>query len=147
MERPAARGRRASGGPSPGERRRDEDEQLVDEVGGEERRRERRPALEQQRLHALGGERAQLLLERAGAQLELGALRQRPAAEREPARLARGADVARVEPRRVGAHGAHPDRDRVRRRAQLVHEAPDSSPETQREPGTVTRPSSVTATL
>ena len=36
----------------------------------------------------------------------------------------RGFDVARVEPRRVGAHRAHPDRDGVGGGAQLVHAPP-----------------------
>ena len=113
-------GRRAR--PGARERRRDEEEQLVDEAGLEERARERRAALEQQRLDALGGERAQLVLERARAELELGALRQRAAAEREPARLARRVDVARVEARVLEPHRAHPDRDGVGGGAQLVHE-------------------------
>ena len=49
---------------------------------------------------------------------------QRPEAERDPPRLTLGRDVARVELRVVGAHGAHPHPDRVRLRAQLVHEPP-----------------------
>ena len=109
-------------GPSPESRRRDEEQQLVDEPGLEKRACERRAALEQQRLDALGGERAQLVLERAGAQLELGALGERPAAEREPARLPRRVDVARVEPGVLEPHRAHPDGDCVGRGAQLVHE-------------------------
>ena len=44
--------------------------------------------------------------------------------EREAARLGLGADVPRVETRRVGPHGSHPDRDRVGGCAQLVHAAP-----------------------
>ena len=40
-------------------------------------------------------------------------VRERPAAEREPPRLPRDGRVARVEARRIGADGAHPDRDRV----------------------------------
>ena len=108
--------------PVAGERRRDEEQQLVDQPRVEERARERRAALEQQRLDAVGGERAQLLLERTGAQLELRALRERPAPEREPARLPRRLDVARVEPRVLEPHRAHPDGDGVGRGAQLVHE-------------------------
>ena len=46
------------------------------------------------------------------------------AAEGEPARLADGADVSRVEARLIGVHGAHSDADRVRRRPQLVDEPP-----------------------
>src|SRR5262249_36334079 len=42
------------------------------------------------------------------------------APEGEAARLADGADVAGVKPRRVGAHRSDPDGDRVRRGAQLV---------------------------
>ena len=114
-----ALGRRA--GPGARERRRDEEEQLVDEARLQERPGERRAALEQQRLDALGGERAQLVLERAGAQLELGAVRQRAAAEGQPPRLARRVDVARVESRVLEAHRSHPDRDRVGGGAQLVH--------------------------
>ena len=43
--------------------------------------------------------------------------------EREPAGLPCGADVARGQLRRVGAHAAHADRDGVDLRAQLVHAA------------------------
>ena len=43
----------------------------------------------------------------------------RPKASRRGCR--RGLDVARVEPRRVGAHRPHPDRDGVRGGPQLVH--------------------------
>ena len=50
---------------------RDEEEQLVDEACREKRRGQRRAALEQQRLDALRRQRAQLLVERARAQLEL----------------------------------------------------------------------------
>ena len=110
--------------PFAGEDGRDEEEQLVDEAGCEERRGERRAALEQERLDALRGERTQLLLERAGAQLELRPVRQRAAAEGEPPWLPRRFDVARVEPRRVGAHRPHPDRDGVRGGAQLVDAPP-----------------------
>src|SRR6476659_7917360 len=63
------------------ENRRDEQQQLVDEAGLEKRRGEGRAAFEQERLDAVRGERLELLLERAAAQLELGSLRQRAAAE------------------------------------------------------------------
>ena len=63
----------------------------------------------------------QLVLERARAKLELRAFRQRPAAEREPPWLLRGAHVTRGQRRVVGAHRPHPDGDRIRGRAQLVH--------------------------
>src|SRR5581483_9538909 len=55
--------------PFAGENRRDEEEQLVHHARGEECGRERGPALEQERLDAVGAERAQLLLQRAVAQL------------------------------------------------------------------------------
>ena len=86
----------------------------------EERRRERRPALEQDRLHALGRECSELLLERPRAQLEVGVRRQRPPAEGEPARLPGDGDIAGVEPRRIRPHRPHPDRDRIERSPQLV---------------------------
>ena len=70
-------------------------------------------------------ERAQLVGERPGSQLEVEPVRERPAREDEPPRLAaRRLDVARVEARQVGARGAAADRDRVDRGAQLVHEPP-----------------------
>jgi hypothetical protein len=106
------------------ERRRYEDEQLVDQLALEKRGRERWAALEQKRLHALGGERAQLFLGCARPDLELGAFRQRPATERQAARLTPDVYVSRVEPRVVRADGPHPDRDGVRPGAQLVHQAP-----------------------
>src|SRR5207237_749505 len=65
----------------PGERRGDEEQQLVDEILGEEGARQRRPTLEQQRLHALRGERGELLAKRPSAQLELRLRGQRTAAE------------------------------------------------------------------
>ena len=108
--------------PVPREGRRDEDQHLVDEVGLEERRGERRPTLEQQRLDALVRERAQLLGERPGPELEVEPVRERPSREDEPPRLAlRRLDVACVEPRPVGARRAAADGDRVDLRAQLVH--------------------------
>ena len=92
--------------------------------GFEERGRERRASLEQERLDALGRERPQLVLERAGAQLELEPAGQRPPREDEPPRLAaRRRHVARVEPRPVGSRRPTADRDRVDLRPQLVHEA------------------------
>src|SRR5205823_908284 len=83
-------------GPRARKHGRDEEQQLVDEAGLEERSGEGRAAFEQQRLDAVRGERLELLLERPAAQLQLGSLRQRAAAEGEPARLLRGIDVARV---------------------------------------------------
>ncbi len=65
----------------------------------------------------------QLFLQGPVDELELGALRERPAPEGEAARLAFRLDVACIEPGRVGAHGAHADGDRIRGGAQLVHAA------------------------
>src|SRR4051812_29033743 len=110
-----------AGAPEPG---RDEDDQLVHEARLEERGREGRAALEQQRLDALHGQRAQLVLERARPKLEGRARGERPAAEREAARLARRVDPARVEAGGGGAYRAPADRDRGRARAELVHEPP-----------------------
>ena len=45
-----------------------------------------------------------------------------PSTERNPPRLSRRVDAARVEARIVGAHGSHPDRDGVDGGTQLVHE-------------------------
>ena len=101
----------------------DEEEQLVDEAGAEERRRERRSALEQERLDAGGREGGQLVLDcRSPARGPI--LRERPATEREPARLSRGADLLRVEARVLQPHRAHADGDRVGGGAQFVHEPP-----------------------
>ena len=103
--------------------RRDEDEQLVDEAGAEEGSRERRATFQEERLHALVGERAQLVLERARAKLELGTFGQRAAAEGEPPRLPHDRDVPRIEPRVLEPHRPHADGDGVRAGAQLVDEA------------------------
>ena len=56
-------------------------------------------------------------------QLELRAFGERPPSESEPARLARGLDVAGVKPGRIGANGAHPDSHGIRGGAELVHAA------------------------
>ena len=90
----------------------------------------------------------ELVRERAAAQLELRALRQRAAPEREPARLAASAPTSRASSRGASARtvpiptatASDAARSSCTRRR-------DSSPETQRRPGTVTRPSSVTAAL
>ena len=129
------------------DRRRHEHEQLVDEARLEERGRERRPALEQERLDSLGGELCELVRSPPRAELQPGALRKRPAAEREPARLPRDGDVSCVEAWSIGEHGPHADRDRVGGGPELVHDPSRASPVTQRAPGTVTRPSTVIATL
>ena len=117
--RAAPRASPSKRGPSPASDGRDEEEQLVDEACGEERGRERRAALEQQRLDAFGGERAQLLLERPAAQLELRALRQRAAPEREPARLrrARRRRARRAAARRRAPFPSRPRPRRTRRAA------------------------------
>src|SRR5207344_2494503 len=64
-------------------RRGDEDEQLVDQVGREEGGGQGRPAFEEERLHSLVGEHRQLVVQRARAELELRARRQRATAEGE----------------------------------------------------------------
>ena len=67
-------------------------------------------------------ERRELLVERPAPQLELRAGRQRPAPEREAARLAHDRNLSRVEARIVRPYRAHPDRDRIGCGPQLVHE-------------------------
>ena len=74
-------------GPGPGDDRRDEEEQLVDEALLEERGRERGAALEEQGLDSLAAEPEQLLLQRAGQELQLRGARKRTGAEREAPRL------------------------------------------------------------
>ena len=110
--------------PVAGELRRDEDEQLVDEicsrnaaasVGPPSRRSDWTPSAASASSSSRSGSRAQL---------ELGAVRQRPAAEREPARLPDDGHVAGVESRVLPAHRSHSDRDGVGLRPQHVHEPP-----------------------
>ena len=73
---------------------------------------------------------------------------QRAAAEGEPPRLTRSLDAAGVEPRIVRSDGAHPHRDCVGARPQLVHAPPALARRRPSAfPGTATRPSSVTATF
>src|SRR4051794_19325926 len=107
-----------------GEAWRDEHEQLVDEAGPEEGGGERRPAFEQKAADAFAGEGSELVLERPRAELELGAFRQRPAAESEPARLAGHLDSPGGQLRIVRTHRSHPDRDRVRLCSELVDPPP-----------------------
>ncbi len=107
-----------------GKRRGDEEHDLVHETVRDERGRKRRAPFEEERLHALPRKPFQLLPERAAEELELGALRQRPAAECESPRLSLGADVACGQVGLVGTHRAHSHRDRVHLRAQLVHTPP-----------------------
>ena len=57
-------------------------------------------------------------------ELELGALGQRAATESEPTWLPDDVDIARVESRRVGADGSHPDGDRIGGGPELVHALP-----------------------
>src|SRR5439155_5987049 len=60
---------------------------------------------------------------RAAVELEVETLGQRALREHEPPRLAAGGlDLAGVEPRPVGPGRAAADGDRVRLRAQLMHE-------------------------
>src|SRR5205823_12602310 len=104
------------------QRRRDEDEQPVDEPRLEKGGRDRGAAFQQQRLHAFGRERSQLVLEAVRPKLELQPLAQRPASEGKPPRLPLDSDAPRVETRLVGPYRAHPDGDGVARGSQLVHE-------------------------
>ena len=107
-----------------GERRRDEEQQLVDEAGARRRRwrasgRPRgaataRPARRAARARPRAGRSSSSSSEPSGSG---------PLTEREAPRLPLGADVARGQLRVVGAHRAHADRDRVHPRAQLVHAA------------------------
>src|SRR2546423_13867103 len=64
-------------GAGAGELRRDEQEQLVDEIGLQERGREGGATLEQERLDAFGPERSEPFVQPPGAELELGSFRQR----------------------------------------------------------------------
>src|SRR5262245_5700079 len=106
------------------DRRRHEEQHLVDEVFLEERGREGRAAFEQERLHVLLGEPPELFVEGAREELELRAVGKGPLPERKPSGLTHDLDVASVEPRVVRSDGSHPDGDGVRGRAQLVHEPP-----------------------
>jgi len=89
--------------PVAGEHRRDEDQQPVDAPVGEERCADRRPSLEEERLDAFRGERDELVVDRAGSELELGSFRERPTAEREPTRRGRGAPTPRASRRGASA--------------------------------------------
>src|SRR5918996_5120211 len=104
-----------------GEDRRDEEEQLVDEAGADECGRERGAAFQEEPLHSIAGQRAELRLERAGAQLELGALRERTLSEGEAARLPARVHSARVEARGVRTHRPHADGHGVRSGSELVY--------------------------
>src|SRR5262249_10154660 len=75
--------------------RRDEQLELVDEILAQESTGDGRPSFEQQRLHALGGERRQLCVERSAPELQLGVLRKRAASEDQTARLAWNVDITR----------------------------------------------------
>ena len=68
----------SKGRASAGDERRDEEHELVDEIGAQERLGERRPALEQEGLDALLREPGELLFERPCPQLELRIVGQRP---------------------------------------------------------------------
>ena len=111
-------------GPSPESTGATKRRSLSTSPASSERRRDRRAAFEEERLDAFVRERGEFVGERAAPQLEVGAVGKRAAPEGEAPRLARRAHVARVEPRRVGAHRPHPDRDGVGCRAQLVHAPP-----------------------
>jgi hypothetical protein len=75
--------------------RRDEEQQLVDQVRLEERRRDCPPALQEERLDALLGEPTQSGVERPRDELKLAVGGKRAAAEDKAARLADCGDVAR----------------------------------------------------
>ena len=114
--------------PTAGDRRRDEEQELVDDAL-------RRGT--QWRASALLRAAATARLRRRAprAPLRSGPLRssssepagERPTAEGEAPWLPDDGHVARVEPRLVGAYRPHPDRDRVGRSPELVHDA-DGTP-------------------
>jgi hypothetical protein len=81
------------------ELRGDEEEQLVDQLFAQERGCERRPALEEQRLHALAREPPEPFRRWPGDELELRALRERPAPERQSSWLALRVHVTGVQAR------------------------------------------------
>ena len=86
--------------------------------------------------------------ERAGAKLELRALRQRARGRTQAAVAGDSAPTSRAStPGRPPAPSPSRRRPRPRPPAARARGRRLSSPETQREPGTVTRPSSVVATL
>ena len=99
---------------------------------------ERRAAFEQQRLRRPRRRARELVLERPAAQLELGAVRERPAAEREPARLPLGAHV-RARSAAGRPRGPCPSRPRPRPtpRAARGRAAGSPRPRPSASPGTV----------
>ena len=138
----------ARAGPSPAERRRDEDEQLVDEVGA---RGTRSRASARPRAAATARPRPRARASSSSSGPRRSSSSSPPAAGRARTRAAAAAaalDVARVE-RAARRRARCPCRPRPRRtpRAARARAAALSSPEIQRRPGTATRPSSVTATL
>ena len=116
-----------SGGPSPESRGATKTSSLSTRPAARKCAGERRTSLEQQRLDAVVGEAGELGLERAGEKLEVGSVWQRPAPERQPARLPRRADVAGGEERLVGPDGSHPDGNRIGGGPELMDE-PAGSP-------------------
>ena len=119
--------------------RRHEQHQLVDEVGLEERGGERWPALEQQRLDALGRERAQLVFERA----RFGSSRSSPSGSGPREKTSRrgwprGVSTSRASSRGpVGARCAAADRNRVDlRRAARARAGGSPRPSPSARPGT-----------
>ena len=127
--------------------RRDEEQQLVDEPGLEERRRERGAALEQERLDSLGRQRTKPVLERPlrSSSSEPAGSGPLPNASRRGWRTASTSRAfnlgasARTVPMPTATASDAARSSCTRRR--------DASPETQRRPGSETRPSSVTAAL
>ena len=85
--------------------------------------------------------------ERPGDELERGLRPEAARAEGEAPRLALGADVAGIEARRIRLTVPIPTATASEAARSSCTRRRLSSPVTQREPGTVTRPSSVTAAL
>ena len=137
--RVAQPGRR--GGPAPASVGRDEEEQLVDEIGLEERGGERRAALEQQRLDALG-RRARAAPRRAGPCAARGRGRRAAArARRRAAAAGRAASRRRARRAAAGRRGPCPPRPRPRPTARAARARAAGSPRRSpsARPGTVTR--------
>ena len=148
MAQSAGLGKRSEGvRTGAGEDRCDEHEHLVDQVSGEEGAGQRGPAFQEKRPHALRASAANSSSsgpERSSSSEPSGS---GPLAERKPPRLRFALDIARGQRRIVGPHRSHPDGDGVGAARSSCTRRRLASPETQREPGTVTRPSSVVATL
>ena len=143
---PSASGRAEKARAPTGELRGDEEHQLVHEVGGEERSRQRGSALRAEATEPPPRQVVQLILERPDEQLELRILRERPLAEGESPGW-RAASTSRASRRGLSARTVPRPTATASEAARSCTSRRLSSPETQRSPGTVTRPSSVTAAL